>query len=334
MKAGARSADVAATLRRLLDAQAAWDVDDTRGFSVHRPMVLHALVRMGADAARLERAAREAEVHLKPAPPAQAWPAGDPWFSLLGRADAWPAHRDLFTQWLDQEAAGDVLQQVLPRLLLGVGGAAFHGVIRTAHAVGLAHRGELADALAYWATRWAPIGELRSPAGPTTDDPEDVLRQLTVVRTGSPMLAPRIRAAATAPGFDDLAASLRLDARTVPTLARLAAKAYAASGDFGVLHLVTGALAVEELLPFVDPDDEDSLTAARAAFWRAFMATVSAAGLVPQPPPAAPAWPRLRAGAIASDDDHVIKLVDACAQWQAREPGGPWAEAAARALAG
>ncbi len=324
----------AATLRRLLDAQAAYDVEDTRGFSVHRPMVLHALARLGADAARLEACARQAEVHLRPAPVQQAWPLGDAWFSCLGQRGAWPLHRDLFTQWLDSEAAGDVLQQVLPRLMQGVAGAAFHGVIRTAHAVAAAHRAELADALAYWATCWAPLGQEWPAVAPTTRDPEAVLRRLTVVQTEAPMLAQRIRTAAAAPGFDELAATLELDARSVPALARLAARAYAATGDFGVLHLVTGALAVQELLPFIDPDDHDALASARAAYWRAFMATVSAAGLVPRPAPAAPPWSVLRAQGIASDDDHVIKLVDACVQWQAREPGGPWGEAAARALVG
>lgn len=336
MSGPARSAAAgaaASTLKRLLDAQAAFDIDDARGFSVHRPMALQALARLGADADRLEQLARDVAVHLRPAPPPQAWPLGDPWYSCLGQRDAWPRHRDLFAQWLDNEAAGDVLQQVLPRLMQGLAGAAFHGLIRTAHAVAAAHRAELADALAYWATRWAPLGQPRPDVVPTVRDPEAVLRKLAVVRTDSPMLAGRLRAAAAAPGFDDLAATLVLDARSVPALARLAASAYAATGDFGVLHLVTGALAVEELLPFIDPDDEAALSAARAAYWRAFMATVSAAGLVPRPPPAAPGWPALRARAIASDDEHVIKLVDACVQWQAREPGGPWAEAAARALA-
>jgi hypothetical protein len=120
---------------------------------------------------------------------------------------------------------------------------------------------------------------------------------------------------------------------TVPALARLAAKAYAASGNFSVLHLLTSALAVQDLLPFVDPDDETALAAARAAYWRAFMATVAAAQIELLPLVAARPWPALRAGAIGHADEHVIKLVDAAVQWQARDPAGPWAAAAARALA-
>jgi hypothetical protein len=258
---------------------------------------------------------------------------GDAWFSRLGERAAWPAYRDLFAQWLEHEAAGDVLQQVLPRLLQGSAGGAFHGLIRTAHAVAAAHRGELADALATWAACWAPLGQPRPDIAPRTRDPQAVLRQLAVVRSGSRSLVAAQRAAAAAPGFDALAATLQLDSASVPQLAGLAAMAYAATADFGVLHLVTSALALEELLPFVDPDDGEALSAARAAWWRGFMATVSAAGLVPGPVPPARPWPALVATALASDDAHTVKLVDACVQWQARAPGaGPWAAAAERAL--
>ena len=41
--------------------------------------------------------------------------------------------------------------------LPGVAAAAFHGLIRTAHAVQSGHAGEVAAALAYWAWRWQPL---------------------------------------------------------------------------------------------------------------------------------------------------------------------------------
>jgi len=320
-------------LKPLLDAQAACHWLDADGFADHRPMALHALARLGADAARLQAHAHALQPRLRPAPAPQAWPVGEAWFSRLGEPAAWPAYRDLFAQWLEHEAAGDVLQQLLPRLLQGSAGGAFHGLIRTAHAVAAAHRGELADALATWAACWAPLGHPRPDTVPTTRDPEAVLRQLSVVRSRGPLLAARQRAAAAAPGFDVLAAQLELHAGSVPQLAGLAAKAFAASGDFGVLHLVTSALALEELLPFVDPDDGEALAAARAAWWRGFMATVSAAGLVARPAPPPQPWPQIVAAALASDDAHAVKLVDACVMWQARAPAaGPWAAAATRVL--
>ena len=48
--------------------------------------------------------------------------------------------------------------------LPGVAAAAFHGLIRTAHAVQSGHAGEVAAALAYWAWRWQPLAPARVPA--------------------------------------------------------------------------------------------------------------------------------------------------------------------------
>lgn len=319
-------------LKPWLDTQARHHWQDAAGLPDARPMALHALARLGADDGRLQAFAQQAEARLRPAPAAQAWPLGDPWYERLGQPGAWAGYRDLFTQWLEHEGAGDALQQLLPRLLRGLTGGGFHGLLRTAHAVAAAHRGELADALATWAACWAPLGAPVPGVPPSLDDPEAVLRRLAVVRRGG-SLDERQRAAAAAPGFDALAASLRLPAGSVPRLAGLAAKAYAASGDAGMARLVTSALALEALLPFVDPDDHETLAAARAAWWRGFMATVSAAGLRVSPAPAAQPWPALVAAAQACDDAERILLVDACVQWQARDPAaGPWAEAATRAL--
>ncbi|MFN9744410.1 MAG: questin oxidase family protein [Betaproteobacteria bacterium] len=321
-------------LQRLLDAEAGFAPEFGGGLANHRPMALHALARLGADDARLEAFARQYEPRLAAAEPPQPWPAGMAWADRLGQPGAWPLYRDLFAQWLYHESPGEMLPQVLPRLMLGAGGAGFHGLIRTAHAVAAGHRAELRDALAAWAACWLPLGQAQPDARPTTDDPEVLLRQLRVVRAGRGLIVDGLRAAAQSRGFDALCARLALGPGTLPQLARLAAKAYAASGNFAVLHLVTSALAMHELMRFLDPEEPEKAQAALAAYWRAFAATVSSAGIVPLPPLAPPPWAQLVQAACASDDDHAIKLVDACVQWHAVDPGGPWQAAAARALAG
>ena len=321
-------------LQRLLDAEAGFAPEFGGGLANHRPMALHALARLGADDARLEAFARQYEPRLAPAPPPQPWPAGMAWADRLGQPEAWPPYRDLFAQWLLHELPEEMLPQVLPRLMLGVGGAGFHGLIRTAHAVAAGHRAELRDALAAWAACWLPLGQGLPGARPRTDDPEPLLRQLAVVRAGGGLIVDGLRAAAQARGFDALCARLATGPGTLPQLARLAAKAYAASGNFAVLHLVTSALAMHELLRWLDPGEPEQAQAALAAYWRAFAATVSSAGIVPLPPLVPPPWEQLVQAACASDDDHAIKLVDACVQWHAIDPAGPWQAAAARALAG
>jgi hypothetical protein len=319
-------------LRVLLDAEAGFAPAYAGGLANHRAMTLHALARLGAPDTRLQAWARGYESRLLPAPPPARWPAGQPWADYLGRPECWPIYRDLFTEWLEHEAAGDVLQQALPRLMKGVAASAFHGLIRTAHATAAAHRTELADALAYWAAHWLPLGQALPEIEPVTDDPEVVLRQLRRVKAADGFISTGLRTAAAQPGFDRLAAQLALGPETLPRLARLAAMAYAASGNFTVLHLVTGSLAMQELLPFLDPDDPAPAEAALAAYWRACVAAVAAAGIEPSPAPAPLDWPALKAGAIAAEDEHVIKLVDACAEHERRQGPGPWRAAATRAL--
>lgn len=312
-------------LIELIDAGAGFDAEYAGGLSNHRPMALLALARLGASDERLVAFAQRYEQRLQPAPPHTPWPAGDAWASRLGQREAWPAYRDLFLHWLITEDAGDVLGQVLPTLMRGCGGAAFHGLIRTAYALEATHRRELADALAYWACRWLDLGE--APAG-DDDDAEAVLRRLHAIEAEFDLIFQAMQHAAAQPHFQAQVARLRVHEGTLPQLSHLAAMAYAASGNFTALHLVTSAHALRLLLPYVD----EPLPAV-AHYARAFAAAVCAAGLRAAPAPTAADWDAVIAAAIASDDDHVIKLVYSCrAQQAALGPGGPWLAAATRAV--
>jgi hypothetical protein len=321
------------SLAERLEAAAAYDADFGGGLSNHLPMTLVALHRLGADEAALERFASAYAPRLEPARPREPWPAGDAWASRLGDGTAWPAYRDLFAQWLEHENAGEVLEVVLPRFMEGCGGAAFHGLIRTAYAVTAARRHELADALAHWAARWQPLpatpDDGDTPDGSATDDPAAVLPALPVpLGAARTLIAERMVAAAAQPGFARAAARLAIGEDTVDRLARGAAILYAGSGNFTVLHLLTSAHAVRVLGRWLgDP------TPAHRAYWRAWAAGWAASGATPLRNPAPDlAWPAIVARAIASDDEHVIKAVDSCRE-QERALGGPeWRAAAARAV--
>ncbi len=106
--------------------------------------------------------------------------------------------------------------------------------------------------------------------------------------------------------------------------------AYLASRNFYVLHLITGLRAMRVLGDFV-PDD------GRIAAWleQGFEAAWrhGAPRIVPRPPVGSlPAWPALRAAALAQLDDHAIKLVHACWQEDRLRPDPRWRQAAALAL--
>lgn len=326
-----RHAAAELALYRGLAAGAAHDAEYADGLSNHLPMALVALHRLGAGATRLQAFAAGYAQRLRPAPPPQAWVPGEAWPPRLGERGAWPAYRDLFSTWLDHEDAGAVLAAVLPRLLQGCGGAAFHGLIRTAYAVQARHQQELGDALAYWACCWADLGPLPEQGGAAEADPAAVLRQLPLPARppAGRLIAERVAEVAALPGFAAAVARLQTDAGTPERLARGSAEMYAASGNFTVLHMLTSAHALRVLLPFV----EEPLPAVRA-YWQAFAAAWAASGARDRGPVPLRPWTDIVAFALASDDEHVIKLVDSCREQEAAYGGSEWRRAASRVLAG
>lgn len=318
----------AGALHRTLDAFADCDPEYDDGLSNHLPMALAALHRLGASPQRLDRYALGFRHRLRAAPAAQRWPAGDPWAGRLGERAAWPAYRDLFAQWLTHEPAGEVLEAVLPRLVQGCAGAAFHGMIRSAYALQTGQRRELADALAYWASCWLRCGPPASEAGREAD-PAEVLRRLPLPPQPVPgrLIVDRVAVVAAWPGFAAASACLRIDGRTLERLAHGSATLYAASGNFTVLHLLTSAHAMRVLLPLIDEP-----LPALAAYWQAFAAAWAASGARDRGTVPLHTWTRIVDAAIASDDDHAAKLVDSCREQQAAYGGEVWRLAASRVL--
>lgn len=319
-----------AALQALLDDGARFDAEYGAGMSNHLPMALTALARLGADDARLrEFAQRYAQARaLTPTRPHASWPAGDAWTGRFGQRGAWPLYRDLFRQWIAHEGAADVLQQTLPALMPGCAAAAFHGLIRTAAAVQAGHRGELADGLAHWASFFMPLGAL--PPNPGTEpDPAALLRRLPAGTSRAPSIAARLRAAAEGGRVNLEIAALRIDQGTPARLAAAAALAFAETGNFTALHLVTGTQAMRVLAPFIEEP-----AAAWRWYWQAYAHGVVAARLQPSSARRAPVpdWPALVRAACASDDEHVIKLVDACREEERHYGAGLWQRAAARAV--
>ena len=96
----------------------------------------------------------------------------------------------------------------------------------------------------------------------------------------------------------------------IASLAALAAERYVASPNFTVLHMITGMRALRVLSPWIESEE-----GVQPILIRAFTAAYLAARVVPlavAPEPHLHMWPEVIAAAIASDDDHVIKLVHAC----------------------
>jgi hypothetical protein len=218
------------------------------------------------------------------------------WQASLGDRRRLPEWIGAFEREIDTRGWEPVVATWVARLMPALRAALFHGAIRTAHAVrAIGHadtgprRGELARALGYWASRYAP-GE---PATPVEVD-GSATRRLVV----------------------DAAAG--------------AARHYLASPGIVELHGVTGAMAVELLVPHLSAGDAAAGLAQVRAEHRALYGRTES---VAQPQPTGTAPLLLADRAAATRDPHKVKLVEACRRGMV-STGDPAFAAAAEVVMG
>ncbi|QSI77314.1 questin oxidase family protein [Niveibacterium microcysteis] len=277
----------------------------TNGNSNHLPMVLAALHALGAAPARLDAYAEAQRGLIRPL--AVQTPAG-------GFAASWAD----FEAQIAADGRDAVLRRELPHLLEGLVTAAFHGLIRLAYGVRFGVDVETAAGLAVLSAfrRETPL-----PTAAGSTGAAEGLRSLSQgtalanVVFERPMIMGRLAEVLAHPAFLAAVPPLRIEkgaARAWHSLAVTAARLYRATGDFTALHLVTGLHALRVLWPWMAAPEP-----VLQRYWLAFCAAYVAIGrpwpmsLRPLPDPLPP-WAALRAAAIASSDDHVIKLVDSC----------------------
>ncbi len=270
----------------------------------HLPMARSALRRMGASAERIEDFTRTyvAEKQLRPLAP------GDPEL----------AAREAMAQRLASAGRGAVIREELRSLARGIGAGAFHALIRVAYGIADGDDAEIAAGLVYWRHASLDLGSaqhVEADAEPF-DASAALMRARSLLagvreRVGRRgLIAGRMAAIAAEPEFDPACGRPRFEADSVARLAAVTSRAFAATGDFTLLHAMTATHALRVVLPFAD--DADSLL---QPLWRAYVAAYASAG-APTPPDRAafaadvvraPEWAQILAAAIASDDEHDVK---------------------------
>jgi hypothetical protein len=291
------------------------------GLANHLPMALIALDAMGASDERIEAYARQYAAQLEPMPPlAEAIAAGDEQ-RFLGSSAAFPAWVAYFAARIATEGRERVMREWSARLIPGIGSAAFHGVIRTAYALDAGSDAELAHALAYWASAYESLHQFSTPAGKRA--PADILTQISrdESRAGKKLpgrsIAGRMVAASRLREFGGWIAATDPARLDLDGLAAAMVRAYAATGDFTMLHAVTGTHAARALLRLVDTP-----AILVGALWRALLAAYVGVGA----PPVSGwklegddklEWPAILERACARDDEHDVKLAYSCWRgWQ------------------
>ncbi|MCE4557474.1 questin oxidase family protein [Roseateles cellulosilyticus] len=316
-----------AQLHHLLDAGRAWSATYLERMSNHLPMAQQALLELGASTGRLQAFTEAEESHLEPQ--AVAWPARSDASRDLGRPDRDAAWRSHFAGRIADVGADAALREALAVLLPGAGAIAFHGLIRTGHAVLAGHDGELAAGLAHWASHFTPLA-VADGAPLALAGWLQALRSL--LRPAYPVgsfIADRMQAWGGTPGFAAVAGRLQTGPDSLRDLALLAARTYAASGNFTVLHLLTASHAMSVLQPWWPTSElPHGFSVAAAAGLLASGATPSfALGNSPSRP-----WPALIAAACAHNDLHVIKLTHAAWRLDRQWPDPAWRSAVERAI--
>ena len=315
------SASAAACAR--IEAAHRWGAFYGGYLASHHPMAIAALDAMGASDADLARFESRYLRNLEPMPAAVVAISPGDEAAHLGSPRAFPEWVKYFSEAIERDGAIAVLERWIDRLLPAIAAGAFHGAIRTAFAVESGARDELAHGLGYWAAAYEPLREPPLPIGARS--PHEVLVAISLdpahggKRPAGRNIVERTVEATRLADFTAYVASVDPKQLSIDEIARALLRAYAASGDFTLLHGVTGTHAFRLLAPYAgDPQ------AAVLDLWNAIVAAYLGAGS-----PAADGWglkgsdgldwPEIHARAVQREDEHDIKLAYSCwREWQHR----------------
>ena len=333
-----------AVVDRLLDVDLDHDPVTAQGLSNHLPMALLALGQLGASDIRLRSYAEMYEQRLVPArQPIEPIDEAD-LVAALGTGRRYADWRSLFEQQVAQRGLDETLAAHLPLLLGGLGGAAFHGLIRLGYALEHSRPDDIVAALAYLADSYQAVSTRSAPRGGGAADPEQLLADIGAeaevreLSLGAGGFSSRF-----ARGAASRALLCHLDRPGDPgdaheLLARIAAvthQLYRAAGDFFALHTMTATHAVRLTLPHLLSDEDrshavDSLLRAIATAY----VVIGAPGVAPSAGNGdAPGWDEIAEAAVRHDDEHVIKLVYTCRSEAAAWGDDLYRETAAHAVA-
>ncbi len=318
------------------------------GLANHGPMAAEALVTMGRDDAVVSWVRRYRNRLEGPVPPREKI---DPnrWSEALGderRSGDWVA---LFDRELAENPWPDVLDSWVRRLSPGPVASATHGVIRTGHAVrSLASRDterrrhELSEGLGYWAATFQRLPTVKDGGAQRTSAAEairkvETLRRDHQVRSG--LITNGLRALDDLPSFAGVIDLLDVSGDTSRVLSDLTttfahvylANAPSSGRRITFVHAVTGPSALRLIAPHVHP--ETAKDALRYA-WQAGAALYAAfgdPGSREAAPTAASDIQALIDRAVATQDEHAIKLTEACLREHALNPDAVYLAAASEA---
>lgn len=286
----------------------------------HAPMVLIALYRMGADHDQLRQYYAKVGIGSTASEKrALQVPRIDrgSWTKYLGIFGAWSSYRQFFQDEIGKHGVQEVLASYLPPLMRGVAGHAFHPLIRVGYGIDLNDKDEIAFGLAYWASAYLPAPEIAKTKSRV--DPAGMLNELKNsewlrgVKPHGQNIARRIGQFYAHEEFRRLVRPIELDSdRPLDAIAQAIAEAFRGHHHFTMLHGVTSCHAMRMILPYCEKQEE-----VLSMYWFSVCAAYLSVINVPvdlfHPLPDREAnWPRMQKDAIATGNEHTIKLAYTC----------------------
>ena len=310
-----------------------------RGTVNHLPMALVALSHMGADEARLKAYFNWWETNVAlPRQGLETPVAFADWRTVQGQGAAFAPLAETFKAQIERVGCDRVVAEVAPELIGAPSTLAFHALIRLAYGQEAGHGGETGAGLAAWVTTYRDLdlraGE-KAAAGSVKSGLDAVARAVGGREPLRGSITGALAAVAADPVFRDaVTAAPVLGERLLPELAQVALRLYWQFPNFTVLHMVTGLHAARVLF---ERFPALATPAAIQALWGSWLAAYATVGAPVFEDAAvegdARAWPDIFAAAIASDDDHVIKLTYSCAR-EGERYGDPAHQVVASRVAG
>ena len=296
------------------------------GLSNHGPMTAEAFVSLGHQdsvVGWVENYRKRLEPRSAPSKRIDA----TTWREALGDVARNRDWVEWFSNELAESAWRDVVGLWVPRLAPGMAAAGLHGVIRVGHAVSslaikenALRRDELARALAYWASDFLLLPGKRTGSGKLS--PSQALK--VVERLPSELRASRgliTTELKDLRGFEPFASAIDLVDPTVgkPDFITELLGTFAGtfintkSSSFEFLHAVTGAAAIAEILPYIKKEQKADLLAHTWQVTAGIYSRYSRQNLVADAEAGRKqSTDQLAKQAVASGDEHTIKLVAAC----------------------
>ncbi|UVS95518.1 questin oxidase family protein [Burkholderia glumae] len=322
------------TLNELLDANARFDLA-AKGTTNHCPMALIALAKMGASPERLRQFFDrwEREVALI-APPVDTTITRRDWTEHLGDLAAFGALRQCFQDWVMDAGPVPVIEAVLQAGRFAPASNAFHALIRLAYGIEAGHAGEIASGLASFVASYLPI-DVTLENHRRADSIEAAFDHVTQALRGTMLpqdfITSRLRAVAGDVRFGKAMLAPPSDTALLDDLARTTIGAYWREPDFTLLHTVTATRAARIVFAELRDDLVEQLL---PDLWIAMCAAYATVGPLPAASPAIPDssldWNDVCRMAVASNDEHVIKMTYTCLCEDRRDPSPRYLASAVR----